>query len=172
MFNVLAGTSLLLCAATTACWILSFFFAPVIEWVNPLGTVVLDYDCVLGEMGVYRTTNDSAATISPGHQSFSMNWTSPRSLDQNAHYFGPFAHYNFRFLGFGAYSIEVPSSGHHIVYVFWPCWIITLISLFLPTVWILRHRQGLAGHCRHCGYDLRATPNRCPECGTAVKSST
>ena len=46
-----------------------------------------------------------------------------------------------------------------------PVWPLALFSL-LPVYRIARSlRRRQAGRCRCCGYDLRATPNRCPECG-------
>jgi hypothetical protein len=52
-----------------------------------------------------------------------------------------------------------------------PCWSLGVLTAVLPALAIAsgvrrRSRRGrAAGTCRICGYDLRGTPERCPECG-------
>ena len=57
--------------------------------------------------------------------------------------------------------------------VFVPHWMLALLTGILPTAWAVgrwrRRRTIAAGCCPNCGYDLRATPEKCPECG-AVRS--
>jgi hypothetical protein len=53
-----------------------------------------------------------------------------------------------------------------------PLWIITAVwipvsSLLLIQIFLTRSRNR-GGICSSCGYDLRASKDRCPECGTAI----
>jgi hypothetical protein len=54
-----------------------------------------------------------------------------------------------------------------------PHWLV-FAFVSLPSLWYLRRlirRLGWRrrGFCPKCGYDIRATPGKCPECGTAFK---
>lgn len=63
---------------------------------------------------------------------------------------------------------DVLKSGYRI-----PYWLLALAAALPALALIARHlgihrasaRARRAGRCPHCGYDLRATPTRCPECG-------
>lgn len=54
-----------------------------------------------------------------------------------------------------------------------PAWGLLAVTTVLPAVkvfaWMGRRRRRARGLCPSCGYDLRATPARCPECGTESK---
>jgi hypothetical protein len=56
-------------------------------------------------------------------------------------------------------------------------WLIVLATALLPLACVRqivsivqRSRRARRGLCAVCGYDIRATPQRCPECGTPSSS--
>jgi hypothetical protein len=55
-----------------------------------------------------------------------------------------------------------------------PYWLPLLILGVIPTIWISKRwpTRKPPGICTLCGYDLRATPNRCPECGTIAQTKS
>ena len=81
------------------------------------------------------------------------------------------------FLGFG-YLVRSEQDYRAAIAV--PHWFLALLFALLPAIQLgafLRSRKRRReGHCRKCGYDLRATPEkggalleRCPECGTGTE---
>jgi hypothetical protein len=55
-----------------------------------------------------------------------------------------------------------------------PYWLLAVVFAAAPAWWLvflrkrrLRARRVVLGLCEACGYDLRATPGQCPECGAA-----
>jgi hypothetical protein len=57
-----------------------------------------------------------------------------------------------------------------------PLWSVALLTGLLPTLWIIDARRGRrprrhTGLCANCAYDLRASTDRCPECGTPLPAT-
>ncbi len=81
----------------------------------------------------------------------------------------------------GRIPYRTPSGASASLYC--PFWIVGVPYAFiavpgavLPAAWLWRrHRLALrrrSNGCVHCGYDLRGTPDRCPECGTTSAAAT
>jgi hypothetical protein len=63
-----------------------------------------------------------------------------------------------------------PGIGSH-TYLGAPYWLLFGLTVAAPALrglrWWKRRRRFQEGRCGNCGYDLRETPDRCPECGVA-----
>jgi hypothetical protein len=77
-----------------------------------------------------------------------------------------FGRYEPRFQ-FGQFMFSRPARPESYTSIRIPFWFLILVFMTLPTFWLIRRRRRIpAGRCQACGYDLCATPDRCPECGT------
>jgi hypothetical protein len=173
LFNFAAGVSMVMCVATAALWARSLFVTEevVYQRTDPLRRTWLHF-WVASTPGrifithlVYRFDADGQA------EKFARNrgegWHHGETSDESDEF--PF----WRTLGFRVNWTSHLRQGTGTInaqQVSVPHWFVLLLSAIVPGLWAkswLRQRVRLRkGLCLACGYDLRATPQRCPECGT------
>ena len=68
-----------------------------------------------------------------------------------------------------------PGVVHYTLHAGIPHGLVAALAVILPAVrtwsWLRRRHRHRVGLCPACGYDLRATPGRCPECGRETAQS-
>ncbi len=77
------------------------------------------------------------------------------------------------------YEIGFRKSGHYYGIELPPPWVLPTDFALLPALWLtiflFRRRsqdKKRLGLCPTCGYDLRASKGRCPECGTPIPTQS
>jgi hypothetical protein len=190
MFNILAAVSLLLCVAIATLWVSSFWFYPEVSiqhefWADDQHWIIKDgflrFRRNVSDVGWAVTREDFTAAgtsqrvggLDKFHREHSRSsefrWAlfsiSPTQLEK----IGPDKTLRFR-------SDQTTTSyrGQTNTFSQWQFPLVlpaaVALSLTMPLIWLKRYqrrrRRHLSGHCVVCNYDLRATPDRCPECGT------
>ena len=145
-----------------------------LHWMTPLGEYRMHFYASKGETVIWRfyyIDDELRKSMKNYGSSFLAN--TPETIME------PWAFnlvtFKWRFGSFG-YGFDQYES--HKVFVF-PIWFLMMLSFPAPFLCIrklsqlthIRHRQRHE-QCLTCGYDLRATPDRCPECGTVVEKKS
>jgi hypothetical protein len=159
--------SLVLCAATMAAWVRSYQAKDYVWWSLANPRLQLSVVTSRGRMfAAVITPPVGEDTLEfPGvgwahSEPVSDDWVAEGSQGTFVNRFG-FAVEYLQYVRGEQRSVACPYS------------FITLLTAIPPAARLsgwrrrarrLRMRPSL---CRHCGYDCRATPARCPECGTA-----
>jgi len=174
LHNGLTALSLLLCVAAAGLWVQSHRGVGSARWRDlgrNAGALVRHYAEARWEGGelhlhcgdeTWRDPGEGAVVASaPGAGGFSLR---PSSYTRFAADRPAWESLGF---GFGRSSVGRMAYSHRGWRVTVPFWAIVLGTCALPAARLRRkwRGRGAFGLCAWCGYDLRATPERCPECG-------
>jgi hypothetical protein len=175
--NVAAVLSLLLCVAVLVLWVRSYWKA---EWWSRYPYDVQTHEYGQGIIGSdggkavaiawnYKIDDSSVgqmeARAAKGDFSgrwkkttFGVLWPTPQHWWERLVYVK-----TYKDVRRGA-----PGVGNGVMVVV-PHWVLVLLFSIWPAVWSAgwwrKRRRLIEGRCENCGYDLRASPGRCPECG-------
>jgi hypothetical protein len=148
--GALSAISILLCAALLVAWSLSYGMYSVSSWDGAAHVTIL-----------HGGQEDDLGGDAP-----KAHWNSRRDSAAWSGHLGGLrvcAGEETKWLFEGGYSFR-----YTLVEV--PYWILVIVTGLLPSVLALRRIRSRyllkRRRCGRCGYDLRASPDCCPECGT------
>jgi hypothetical protein len=185
LLNAATATSLFLCAAAVGLWVRSYWRTDSIvigmpgevERPGDHGPLSLTVGVVSSRGAIVLTRVEDETRlrmdvpIPPSPTFWISAYDSPRPWRVER---GWQTHRWEGYAGFFSGSEYDSGSGgsSEMQYFALPYWCPVLILTLLASPMLTRfRRRDRPGLCPTCGYDLRATPDRCPECGTAPKET-
>ena len=185
LFTLASVLSLLLCLATAALWVRSYQQNDLYVWQS--GSYVVSGESGRGHVlvsafpGVKVWVPRGHSRTSPAFR-VSTRWPGPG--EPGVRHYGGGSALSWYVSDGGVQTQALPNG--QTLRTPLPCvrevaasdLLIVLLLGLLPAARMLKWRRDRVrtsrsrqGRCERCGYDLRATPNRCPECGHVPKKA-
>jgi hypothetical protein len=189
VFNLMAAMSLAICVLAVALWIRSYRTGHFGEFIGAFERRTTEKVVVTRTIGIHSSHGMLGVGLeldehAPGAPHFMVFPDGRRLVWSSDHCWErwPFTQRIgqhdlwWERLGFGARNWKrtypvMTSQG-----VAMPHALLVSLAAIVPVAWLLRQgqrrRRCSSGLCLRCGYDLRESPDRCPECGTPRPAST
>jgi hypothetical protein len=168
MLRILRALSSLLLIVTAFAWIRSVWVCDLWEFNRPRWSIFIETAGGQFRFEHSRAYDERHWSPTPGFKHDTDKADGP--LEDGMRMPGSYQY--FRAAHFWLVTGERWGDYHYALFL--PAWFVCSVFAFPSMLCVLRKIRSRsmvpAGMCAFCGYDLRATPHRCPECGMPANS--